>query len=188
MEGVGDLPSAVLLCAGHLLGPKAMWQLVTCEKGTARTDRAVRFITKGLSYMSNKLTRVRFFALIAFLVVGLLGAAPVGATETDDEVAAAGNGGTATSSANGGAVLLGDVNSGGNTGNTIFLVNGVWCYYDWSTGQFVAIDGGYVVNVTDINVSADGGTAISDASGGDGNIAVVDDGDDDHDHDDEHDY
>ena len=36
----------------------------------------------------------------------------------------------------------------------------------------VEIDGGTVVNETNINVSADGGTAIADASGGDNNIAI----------------
>lgn len=36
-----------------------------------------------------------------------------------DDIAAAGNGGTADSSANGGAIAVGNVNSGGNTGNTI---------------------------------------------------------------------
>jgi hypothetical protein len=36
-----------------------------------------------------------------------------------DDIAAAGNGGTADSSANGGAIAVGNVNSGGNAGNTI---------------------------------------------------------------------
>ena len=35
------------------------------------------------------------------------------------DIASAGNGGVATSSANGGAVGIGDVNSGGNAGNAI---------------------------------------------------------------------
>ena len=37
------------------------------------------------------------------------------------ETASAGNGGVATSSANGGAVSIGDVNSGGNAGNAISI-------------------------------------------------------------------
>ena len=36
-----------------------------------------------------------------------------------DDIAAAGNGGTAESAANGGAISVGNVNSGGNTGNVI---------------------------------------------------------------------
>ena len=37
----------------------------------------------------------------------------------------------------------------------------------------VAVDGGSVANLTDIGVSANGGTAIADASGGDYNLAFV---------------
>ncbi|MCD6059386.1 MAG: hypothetical protein K0Q89_2916, partial [Thermomicrobiales bacterium] len=37
--------------------------------------------------------------------------------------AAAGNGGTAVSEANGGTISIGDVNSGGNSGNTIIVGN-----------------------------------------------------------------
>jgi hypothetical protein len=40
-----------------------------------------------------------------------------------DDIAAAGNGGTADSSANGGAIAVGNVNSGGNSGNTIEVGN-----------------------------------------------------------------
>ena len=39
------------------------------------------------------------------------------------DIAAAGNGGTANASANGGAVVVGDINSGGNQGNTIVVGN-----------------------------------------------------------------
>lgn len=42
-----------------------------------------------------------------------------GGDDLFDETAAAGNGGTAESSANGGAVSVGDVNSGMNSGNSI---------------------------------------------------------------------
>ncbi|MDQ3779999.1 MAG: hypothetical protein M3354_05575 [Chloroflexota bacterium] len=48
----------------------------------------------------------------------------------------------------------------------------------------VVISGGSVSNSTSIDLSADGGTAISDASGGDDNIAVDFDGDGDIDGDD----
>ena len=66
--------------------------------------------------------------------------------------------------ANGGAVGLGDVNSGGNAGNAIGVGD---------TYGTVAVDGGSVANSTDIGVSANGGTAIADASGGDYNLAFV---------------
>ena len=96
------------------------------------------------------------------------------------DTASAGNGGVATASANGGAVAIGDVNSGGNAGNAIGvgdtsggLVCDEWgkCYP--GTGASVAVDGGDVGNSTTLSVSANGGTAIADASGGDYNLAFV---------------
>ena len=81
------------------------------------------------------------------------------------DTASAGNGGVATSSASGGAVQLGNVNSGGNAGNAIG-VGDTW-------GGNVGVDGGSVCNSTQLSVSANGGTAISDASGGDHNLAFV---------------
>ena len=86
-------------------------------------------------------------------------------TVSSSDTAAAGNGGTATSSADGGAISLGDVNSGANSGSDITAGDN----WDGST----AIDGGDVTNTTSLGISADGGTAISDASGGDGNFAFV---------------
>jgi hypothetical protein len=80
------------------------------------------------------------------------------------DTASAGNGGVATSAANGGAVSIGDVNSGGNAGNAIGIGD------TWGS---VAADGGDVTNLTDIGVTANGGTAISDASGGNYNLAFV---------------
>ncbi len=79
--------------------------------------------------------------------------------------AEAGNGGVAVAQANGGAVTIGDINSGYNSGNTI-VVEGV-------QGGNVAVDGGTVTNETNIAVSANGGTAVSSADGGDGNVAVA---------------
>jgi hypothetical protein len=81
------------------------------------------------------------------------------------DTASAGNCGVATTSANGGAVGIGDVNSGGNAGNAIG-VGDTW-------GGTVAVDGGSVGNSTSLSVSANGGTAIADASGGDYNLAFV---------------
>ena len=55
------------------------------------------------------------------------------------------------------------MNSGGNAGNAIGVGD---------TVGSVGVDGGSVANVTDIGVTANGGTAISDASGGDYNPGV----------------
>ena len=81
------------------------------------------------------------------------------------DTASAGNGGVATASANGGAVGIGDVNSGGNAGSAIG-VGDTW-------GGPVAVDGGTMANSTTLGISANGGTAIADASGGDYNLAFV---------------
>ena len=66
------------------------------------------------------------------------------------DIASAGNGGV-TTSANGGAVSIGDVNSGGNAGNAIGVGN-TYGAYDPS------IYGGDVTNTTALGVSANGGT------------------------------
>jgi hypothetical protein len=81
------------------------------------------------------------------------------------DIASAGNGGVATASANGGAVSIGDVNSGGNAGNAIGVGD--------TSGGPVSVDGGAVANLTDLSITANGGTAIADASGGDYNLAFV---------------
>ena len=80
------------------------------------------------------------------------------------DTASAGNGGVATASANGGAVAIGDVNSGGNAGSAIGVGD---------TVGTVGVDGGTVANSTTLSISANGGTAIADASGGDYNLAFV---------------
>ena len=59
-----------------------------------------------------------------------------GATGPDD-VASAGNGGVATSSASGGAVSVADVNSGGNAGNAI----GVGDTWGGRSGSMAATSG-----------------------------------------------
>jgi hypothetical protein len=88
-----------------------------------------------------------------------------GVDESDVDVASAGNGGVATASANGGAVAIGDINSGGNAGSAIG-VGDTW-------GGPVSVNGGSMANLTDLGVSASGGTAIADASGGSYNLAFV---------------
>jgi hypothetical protein len=62
------------------------------------------------------------------------------------------------------AVAIGDVNSGGNAGNAIGVGD---------TVGSVGVDGGTVGNATQLSISANGGTAIGDASGGDYNLAFV---------------
>src|SRR3712207_3450422 len=88
-----------------------------------------------------------------------------GDCESWTDIASAGNGGVATASANGGAVSIGNVNSGGNAGSAVG-VGDTW-------GGPVAVDGGTVANLTDLGITANGGTAIADASGGDYNLAFV---------------
>jgi hypothetical protein len=80
------------------------------------------------------------------------------------DTASAGNGGYSTASSNGGVVSVGDINSGGNTGNAIGV--------GYTSGS-VWVDGGNVANSTSIGITADGGTAIADASGGSYNVAFV---------------
>jgi hypothetical protein len=67
-------------------------------------------------------------------------------------------------SANGGVLSLADINSGGNAGNAIGVGD---------TYGSVGVDGGSVTNLTGIGITANGGTAIADASGGDYNLAFV---------------
>jgi len=78
--------------------------------------------------------------------------------------ASAGNGGYATASSNGGVVAIGDINSGGNAGNAIGVGD---------TSGSVWVDGGDVSNSTSVGITADGGTAIADASGGNYNMAFA---------------
>ena len=103
---------------------------------------------------------------VAGAVAGLTGLATAATAAAQEEIAAAGNGGTAEASANGGAVATGDINSGGNAGSAIGVGD---------TVGSVAVDGGASANSTTLDVSALGGTSIADASGGDYNVAFLDD-------------
>jgi hypothetical protein len=118
----------------------------------------------------------RINAGLAASVAGLAGAANVAAQTRlrdrffggDDEfvdVASAGNGGVATASANGGAVSIGDINSGGNVGCAIGIGD--------TFGLDPTVTGCDILNTTDLGVSVNGGTAIADASGGNYNLAFV---------------
>ncbi|MBA2520384.1 MAG: hypothetical protein H0V24_12015 [Chloroflexia bacterium] len=89
----------------------------------------------------------------------------------DDNIAgrggAAGNGGSAGASADGGIVIVDSLVTGNNTGNQVSVGDQS---FGGDCGQGV-IDGGDVTTISNVNISADGGTAIGDASGGDNNIA-----------------
>src|SRR5215218_3712424 len=121
----------------------------------------------------------RFNAALSGAAVGLAGVAQAAAqTKLQDkffpadtsetEIASAGNGGVATASANGGAVSVGDINSGGNVCNAIGIGD---------TSSYVPVDpqvyGGDCLNTTALGITVDGGTAIADASGGNYNLAFV---------------
>ena len=93
------------------------------------------------------------------LLVSTLGVA------AQEEIAAAGNGGTADCAANGGAVAIGDVTSGANVGTGIGIGD---------TVGGVAADAGSMANATDLSVAANGGASICDASAGDDNVAFED--------------
>jgi hypothetical protein len=118
----------------------------------------------------------RINAAVAATVVGLASAATAAAQSRlqdkffggDDEfvdVASAGNGGVATASADGGAVSVGDINSGGNVCNAIGIGDTI--------GPDPAVYGGDCLNTTDLGIAVDGGTSIADASGGNYNLAFV---------------
>ena len=113
--------------------------------------------------MNDRTTR--FTGAIAGGATGLLGVSSTAAQDDGSDPAAAGNGGTATANASGGAVSVGDVNSGFNSGNAVAVG-------DVNDGS-VAIDGGDLSTSTALDVSADGRVAVADASGGDGNFAFV---------------
>ena len=104
----------------------------------------------------------RVNAAVAGAVIGLAGVGKAAAQYID--TAAAGNGGVATSSASGGAVSTGNINSGGNVCNAIGIGN---TYAD------PVVYGGDCLNTTSLGIAVDGGTAISDSSGGNYNLAFV---------------
>ena len=97
--------------------------------------------------------------------------------------AAAGNGGNADATANGGRIMTSAIITGNNRGHVINVGNpdsagsgasggGTGAGGAGCAGVSMVIDGGSIVNETNLNLSADGGTAIADASGGDDNSAL----------------
>ena len=119
-----------------------------------RFDTLVRAMGGGMS---------RRWVLGGALTAALAGLRP-GRLVAQDDTTAAGTGGNATASANGGAIVIGNVDSGGNVGGTVSVGN-VW-------DGAVAVQGGDVTTTTTVGVTANGGTAIADAGGGSGNVAV----------------
>ena len=102
----------------------------------------------------------RINAAVSGAVLGLAGVAQASA----QFIASAGNGGVATASADGGAVSVGNINSGGNVCNAIGIGD---------TFADPVVYGGDCLNTTALGITVDGGTAIADASGGDYNLAFV---------------
>jgi hypothetical protein len=135
--------------------------LSTIGKGGLRMD-ADRFDQLARAWGIGT-TRRRVLGSVLGAALAGLGSRRLAAQST------AGSGGYATASASGGTVVMGDINTGGNVGNIISVGN---------TYGSVWIDGGNVSNTTSIDVTANGGTAIADASGGSGNIAGGDQGGD----------
>jgi hypothetical protein len=88
-----------------------------------------------------------------------------GGDEEFIDIASAGNAGVATASASGGAVSIGNINSGGNTGCAIGIGD--------TFGPDPTVAGCDILNTTALDVSVNGGTAIADASGGNYNLAFV---------------
>jgi hypothetical protein len=90
-------------------------------------------------------------------------------------LANAGNGGEADASADGGTVIVGDVTSGNHRGNSLNVGSSGRSSGRSSCGGGgnTIVNGGNSVNETDIDISADGGTAVADAEGGDNNVAVA---------------
>ena len=127
--------------------------------------------------------RQRVKGIFAGAAAAFSAAAVRGAAAQDDDAAIAGNGGVATATANAGNVTIGDINAGGNSGNDIVVGNVGGggdddkcdkCHDDDGDGDgSVIIDGGDVSFSTAIDVSADGGVAAADASGGDNNRAFA---------------
>lgn len=113
------------------------------------------------------MTQVKQGVLVGAALIALLGSTTTAlARDVWFDTAAAGNGGWAGAHADGGAVTVGDVNSGGNAGNSISVGN--------TTYGGVYVRGGTATNAADIGVSTDGGGAIADASGGWDNPAAID--------------
>ena len=104
------------------------------------------------------------------------GSGNLGASD-DGYMVSSGNGGVAGTTANGGIVVIENINSGGNSGNCHRGRRHLLCRRRFGGG--VSIDGGTVDNSTTINIDASGGTAIADASGGDDNLAAASGDDDD---------
>jgi len=108
-------------------------------------------------------------------------AAPAAPVAADGGGAAAGNGGDGVAAADGGAIAPAPaavdepaagpiaVDTGGNAGNAV----GVGDSTGGAGGVAVSVVGPTIDQTTEITLDASGGSAVADASGGDGNLAAV---------------
>lgn len=81
----------------------------------------------------------------------------------------AGNGGESDSTANGGTIETGAMITGNNRGHEVNFAD---CPNGRGDARLI-IDAGDITNTTTIDVSANGGSTISDASGGSGNLGIA---------------
>lgn len=117
--------------------------------------------------------------VLSGLIAALAGIRAKATLSKEENTASSGNGGLADAHANGGAVEVSSINSGGNAGHALGVGD--------SAGD-VDVHGGTVMNQTAIDIESEGGTAISDASGGDHNVAgVLEPNEEDEDEEDEED-
>ena len=126
------------------------------------------------------------FAINAAVDGGLAGASALGGADNNAIApeggffavagAAAGSGGFAGGTANGGEILVGDIHVGNNDGGEI-RVGDVYGGYGTDGGRggdaTVALDGGSLTAAVILNLEANGGTANATADGGAGNTAIL---------------
>ena len=154
-------------------------------------DRRFDDLARAMTGVASRRTMVRRLAAAA---LGALGAGRgVRALAQDDEETDvdqidvhAGNGGGANAGAGGGDVVGGNISTGGNTGDTVTVGDTVAGEGDATVtvgddepvdpdngDATVIVEGGDVTTTTELDVSADGGTAQATANGGSNNVVDV---------------
>jgi hypothetical protein len=142
-----------------------------CGGGSETDGRRFDELSRALATSASRRSVVKRLAGgIAGGLLGLLGVAPARAQDEDNVRVRVGDGGDADAAGRGGTVAGGDVVTGGNRGTTTTVGDTVGAAGGDAT---VVVDGGDVTHTTDVNVSADGGVATADASGGSGNTVEV---------------
>ena len=188
-EGTGNVGDGTLSIDGGTVS-NITHVTISADGGTAIADGSggsdnAGFLAGGLA--ADEAGRQRGVVGLRNELLGIGGGAVGG-------ILAVGNGGTARATADGGLVLIDSINTGGNTGNTINVgtppedasVFGEGGVFGFGRGgdddkkssggggscipSDLSINGGTVSSATDLTISADGGTAIADGSGGDGNF------------------